>query len=225
MQQPIRTVIYGEAPEESDSEEVELNDERTSSSTSRQHQPNAQHTSARAQGVTEVKNNCVPTRSSSQQATNTQQTKNNGGIFGTSLFASITGSSSSALAKLAKYSPYELLGSSIGQPNLLTTVNKNDHLSTYMKDSLTTSPLNDGDMDQLRSLLSPLHKTLYTKNCQFRASMNHLYKHPLQVTTKSVHSMSQCLVNDQKIIQEVSNELIKIERERKNFDIGIPKIV
>lgn len=223
MQPPNRTVIFGEAPEESDSEEIELNDDdRGSTSLQNQQHHHEQQTSSSS--YSHQRPDVMPDGLNAGESQ--QTTKSRGGIFGTSLFASIGGvDSNSTFAKLAKYSPYELLNSSIGQPKLITTVGKNDRLSTEMRNSPTTSSFDGNINQQAPNQLPPLHRTLYTKNYQFRASMDHLHKQPLQVATKSVHSMSQCLVNDQKIIQEVNHAMIKIQRELKNLDIGITKIV
>lgn len=238
MQQSNRTVIFGEAPEESDSEEIQLNDDEINSTSEQQqdHHHHHQHQINSQNIRPDVITNELGHGHSQQTTTTT--TKGRSGFFGTSLFASIGGGGSSSsgvglpsstFAKLAKYSPYELLSSTIGQPKLITTVGKNDRLSTELEDSPTTSSSLDGNINQLGKQapqqLPPLHRTLYTKNYQFKASLDHLYKQPLQVAAKSVHSMSQCLVNDQKIIQEVNNAMIKIQRELRNLDIGINKIV
>ena len=222
MQSSNRTVIFGEAPEESDSEEIELNDERRHSTSERQqqHRPTYSQSGSHTKHVQELDLN------DNQQ----QTTRGQSGILGTSLFASIAdGASSSTLAKLAKYSPYELLSSSIGQPKLITTVGKNDRLSTETIDSQVTPSFDGNNTNQLNKQalqqLPPLHRSLCAKNYQFRASMDHLHKHPLQVASKNVHSMSQCLVHNQKIIQELNSAMIKIQRELKNLDIDITSIV
>lgn len=215
MQQPDRTVIFGEAPEESDSEEIELNDDVANPTTSRPSESKARDRLNDAESELDDE---------SQEHTS----KVRGGIFGSSIFAPFGGSPQSTLARLAKYSPYELLSSTIKQPNLMTTVGVDGRTQTGTRDTMTTSVTN-AYTDQLdreaMQQLPLLHRTLYSKNYQFRASMIHLHKHPLQVATKSVHSMSQGLVSNQKIIQEVNNAILKIQSEQKNLNLDISMIV
>lgn len=121
------------------------------------------------------------------------------GGFGTSLFSSL----GSSIPKLVNYSPY----------NLLTTNTFQNATSISTKTSVET-----------QISLSPLHKTLYTKNQQLYASLAHLYRHPYEKTSKGFHSLSQRLVGVQKTLQDVDNAVMKIIRESKNLDVDIEMI-
>lgn len=203
--QSNQTVILGEASE-SDSEEIPLGEDYTANSSNL--------TSSRTNdGHSEIIGKfppSQPTNQASQSIRHNGETiyddpdkfKNYGkGMFGSSIFASI--SSVSSLAKLAgNYSPYNLLN-----PVLAGTQDQDKNSSNTSKNFINQLP--------------PLHKSLYTKNQQLYACLAHVYRHPYEKANKDIQSINQRLVIIQKTIQELDNEVMKIKREEKNLDIKV----
>lgn len=183
---PNRTVILGEASEEeSDAEEIILDKE---------------------QGI--PRNEPIDDQKTSNAKANSGGLS---GRLGLTLFSSI--GQNSTLAKLANYSPYNLLASTVTQSPATA-----DHSANS-----TTTPKNSAD--NRKNQLPPLHKTLYLKNQQLWACLNHLFKHPYEKAAKDVHSISQRLVIAQRGLQEIDGAITKLKREQNNMDISIDLIV
>lgn len=160
-----KTVILGEASEDSDSEEIILNDGPSESCNQRR------LTLTKVDEVDEINR-----------------------FHNSSPFSAIS-SPSSTLARIVQYT------------------------SSY--NPFTYSPKR-GTMPKTASQnLSLLHRTLFTKNQQLYACVNHLYRHPLEKASKDVHNISHRLVNIQKDIQEIDTAVAKIGREQRNLDIKI----
>lgn len=203
MQTP-RTVVLGEASEESEGEELVQEDNQGPRATCRQNTQQPTKTTTKSD---KTHTESGPTYATIEQFTSrsVQKRESGGkGIFGSNLLASI-GSSSSTLTKLANYAPYNLLPSSLNQSDL------GEH------DAPASEPYDDS--------MTPLHRTLFAKNKQLHASLIHLYKHPLQAASKGLQSINQRLVQDQKLIQEVDEAMLKLKRERANLDLKIKTIV
>lgn len=193
--QSNQTVILGEASE-SDSEEIPLGEDYPTKTKSyvRTNDEHSETGEAPSQIPQAGQNKYSDVNVQSEDP---NKSKNFGrGMFGSSIFASI--SSVSSLARLANYSPYNLLNPVIGAQNQDKNPAKN-----------------------FINQLSPLHRTLYTKNQQLYACLAHVYRHPYEKANKDIQSINQRLVNVQKTIQELDSEIMKIKREEKNLDIKI----
>lgn len=165
--QSNNTVILGEASE-SDSEEIPLGEDYPTST------------------------NIISTGTAT--TIDAATTKNGKNMFSSSIFNSI--STTSTLARLANYSPYNLLNPIVGTQNQDKSNPKN-----------------------FMNQLPPLHRTLYTKNQQLYACLAHVYRHPYEKANKDIQSINQRLVKVQKNIQQLDIEVMKIKREEKNLDL------
>lgn len=190
-----KTVILGEASEESDTEEITLDDDKKPKPTN----------------VTERNHNESTITTTPQRDHKTKT----GGIFGSSILSSIA--STSTIAKLVNYSPYGLLISAGPQYGQSTTIGSSQGPNVRS----SSNPSESSHYHQLPIL----HRALYTRNQQLYACLNHLYKHPFEKASKNVHTISQRLVTAQRGLQEVDVAILKIKREQKNLDININMIV
>ena len=64
---------------------------------------------------------------------------------------------------------------------------------------------------------SLLQRVLYAKNQQLCASLDHLYKHPLEKASKDVNTISQRLVHVQRTLHSIESSVLKLKREHKNL--------
>lgn len=210
MQDP-KTVVLGEASEESDAEEITLSDNERTSAKSRRPTSSTTGNSRHTRGPDEIQ----PTQYQASRASQEQDANNKSSayMFGSALFASI-GPSNSTLAKFASYAPYNLLQSTLSQ-------------SGGRENVLHASKLNDlpDSAGEKTDPMTPLHRTLFAKNHQLQASLIHLYKHPLQSASRSLYSINQRLVCDQKIVQEADDAMSRLKREQRNLDIKIDLIM
>lgn len=71
---------------------------------------------------------------------------------------------------------------------------------------------------------SLLHKTLYSKNAQLYHSLVFIYNYPYIKASKDLNSISQKLVESQKIIQESDSAMQKLRRECSNLRLKIDLI-
>lgn len=203
MQNP-KTVVLGEASEESDSEEITLDDECEPS----------RYTDGAGTTRPEISQQMQPNIGVNRQQEKSEATGPLGGL--SSIFASL-GSSSSRLSRIANYTPYNLIASTIGGQTQQTTVNK-----TTTEGDPNHSPRDN--KSETENQMPLLHRSLLVKNRQLQASLVHLYKHPLQAASKNLYTINQHLVNDQRLIQEICNAMVKIQREQNNLDIQINMI-
>lgn len=190
--QSSKTVILGEASEESDNEEIALEDDEIltyhgqdgdGSSSDEENKANIPRTSA-----------------------NEKQKPAD-----SSIFASLT-STGSTLAKFVQLtSTYNPLNQS-SIFGLLPDITQPGSSKTTRQTDLS---------DNTKGGLSLLHKSLFTKNQQLYACINHLYRQPFEKASKDLHNISHRLVNIQKGIQDIETAIIKLGREQKNLDIDI----
>lgn len=185
-----KSVVLGEASE-SDSEEIPLREENPASSPYQGANDN-----------TERGNDNEDTVLGDNQSKNTGSTGKSS--FSSAIFASI--GSSSTLAKLVSYSPYNLIIQAGSQATSASRFTQ----SSRTQDAEEQLPL--------------LHKTLYTKNQQLYASMAHIHRYPYEKASKDLNSISGRLVGIQKIIQEANVAVMKIGREHKTLDMDIKMI-
>lgn len=122
------------------------------------------------------------------------------GKLGSSLFASL--SSAGNLAKIVASSSNNFLNP-LGIPQLDPQQQQQLDVREQPETPKAQLPISSQPLpiDQLPLL----HKTLYTKNQQFHACLTHLQRHPYEKASKDLHSISQRLVNAQKIIQELDH--------------------
>lgn len=199
--QSNNTVILGEASE-SDGEEIPLGEDypnsiNTTSTTTINTATTNVRTNEDFHDIRKAHSNAYQGNSSNEDIAYDDPNKfrtYGKSMFGSSLFNSI--STASTLAKLATYSPYNLLNPIKGTQ----TQDKNN-------------PKN------FINQLPPLHRNLYTKNQQLYACLAHVYRHPYEKANKDIQSINQRLVNVQKSIQGLDIEVLKIKREEKNLDI------
>lgn len=195
-----KTVVLGEACEESDCEEISLTETRIEDynikiqvSDDNKDLKNAKRLIPNEQPITIEQNS---------------ENLRKGNRFSSTLFSSI--GSATSLAKLVNYSAYNLLSPNTSQQS-----------SSY---KLYTQPTNNNDdmkNVQTQQQMPLLHKTLMTKNQQFYACMVHLNRHPYEKATNSFNSISQSLVHLQKNIQDIDAAVTRIKRERKNLNADL----
>lgn len=185
-----KSVVLGEAPE-SDSEEIPLREEHTSSS------PDY---SANNKRETTCDNEETFSEDNLSRETNVGAKTS----FSSSLLASI--GSSSTLAKLVGYSPYNLITQGGSQTNAASKFTQ----ASRIQDAEEQLPL--------------LHKTLLNKNQQLYASMAHIKRYPYEKASKDLNTISGRLVGIQKIIQEANVAVMKIGKEHKTLDMDIKMI-
>ena len=192
------TVVLGEASEESDTEEITLNDDEIN----HEHQLGQQMTSIDVS----ASDRSIP----KPQGNNAKlRARSSGGLFASSLFQT-----ASSLTKLVTYSPYDLLAT---QPNQPTASRSGEATSTSNQQAIIPTPNNNNRSNQIQIL----HRMLYLKNQQLFASLQHLMRHPLEKASKDIHTISQRLVNALRTLHEVEGAVIKINREKKNLDIDV----
>jgi len=86
-----------------------------------------------------------------------------------------------------------------------------DDRATPISHEMKQEPQRTRDLGQNISLL---HRTLYAKNQQFYACLNHFFRHPLRRASEVVNNVSHRLVIVQKGLQEAESILSKIEKEQ-----------
>ena len=186
-------MILGEASE-SDSEEVSLVDENESL-----------HVTASANITPDLRfqrPQSSDRHSVSLNEKSQYHIRGNDGGSSTSIFASLT-SASTLATKLAQYS----------QHGLFLTGGSYDEASDPRATTSSSSTL--------KNFPSLLHKSLYSKNRQLYACLNHIHRFPFEKAARDLHVISQRLVMVQKIVQEAEDATSKMKRERKNLDTDL----
>lgn len=69
-----------------------------------------------------------------------------------------------------------------------------------------------------------LHRTLHSMNQQLYHSIGHLRRHPYDKASKDLHSLSQRLVDTQKIVQDIDNNVMKIKKDLRENELNISTI-
>lgn len=157
--------------------------------------------------------NLIPkTQSEGLASRNETKGTSDTGLFSSTLLS--FGQTSSTLAKLVNYSPYSLLTSTGSHPN--TARADSSQSNSTSRNSTDISNYNQ---------LSILHRTLYARNQQLHACLNHLYKHPFDKASKDIHTISQRLVDAQKSLQEIERSVMKIKREQRCLNMNVNMIV
>lgn len=198
-----KTVVLGEASEESDCEEISLT-ETTVVNCSKEDKIIDDNT------LLDDKRRFIVNEQPISIEQNSENIKKSNS-FSSSLFSTI--GSAASLAKLVNYSAYNLL--------LTSTPYTASHPKSFDQATISNRPNSPNDMKNDQQQLPLLHKTLFTKNQQFYACMVHLNRHPYEKATKNFNSISQRLVHLQKNIQDIDAAVIRIKREKKNLDTNI----
>ena len=197
-----KTVVLGEASE-SDSEEISLGNDKQTVVADEQNVP--------------IDKSEFGFLDSDAMSAQHYQTRSRGEMIKSQ---SKTGGLGSSL--LASIGPTSALGKLVSSYNFLTSN------ATLTPSIPTTSRSAVIIMEPSRipkdSQLSLLHKTLYVKNQQLYACLNHIFKHPYEKAFADLHSISHRLVGIQKIIQDVNSDVLKMKRELKNLDFK-PKMI
>lgn len=196
MQSANKTIVLGEASE-SDSEEISLNDEIQVDA--RDEELDSSHDSSSVPASAHDVNPNQTNSSASMVPTGSKKG------YGAS-WLQFTDASSS-LAKLATYTPYSLLSATMQTAN------------SSKATEITSNP-----RQNLANSSSILHRTLYIKNQQLHACLDHAFKQPYTKASRDLNTISQRLVGVQRIMQEVEIGVANIKRERYNIDMKIDLI-
>lgn len=190
--QSNKTVVLGEASE-SDSEEISLNDEIQVDA--RDEELDSSH--GGASSATAFSND----QASSQDDCGRPSIDMKRGPESSWLsFAE----ASSSLARLVAYAPYNMLS---GSKQATSLTRASDPRVNRRQEAINNLPL--------------LHRTLYMKNQQLHACLDHAFKHPYTKASRDLNTISQRLVGVQRTIQEVEIGIANIKRERSNLDMKI----